>query len=68
MIAGAAHDSFLEKSLVTPNEVENKIRRVLQNVNSERYTRKGRRDDTPAVLSRASTPVTGDSMGDETDQ
>ena len=47
--------------------VEAKIKRVLQNVSSERYSRKGKRDDTFAPFKREKTPATSDTVETEDD-
>ena len=66
-ISEAAQASFIEQSLVTPSEIEAKIKRVLQNLSSERYKRKGKRDDTPAPFDRERTPGTSDNVKTEDD-
>ena len=66
-IVAAAQASFVHQSLVTPADVEAKMKRVLQNVSSERYSRKGKRDDTPAPFEREKTPATSDAVETEDD-
>ena len=58
----AAQASFIEQNLVTPAEIEAKIKRVLQNLSRERYTRKGKREDTPAPFDREKTTATSDNV------
>ena len=67
IISAAAQASFVEQNLVTPAEIEAKIKRVLQNLSSERYARKGKRDDTPAPFVRERTPGTSDNVETEDD-
>ena len=63
----AAQASFIKQNLVTRAEIVAKIKRILQNLSSERYTRKGKREDTPAPFDREKTTATSDNVETEDD-
>ena len=59
--AAAAFASFEEKVIVAPQNIEAKLRRLLQNIMSEQYNRKGKRDDTQRPLSRSNSTASATS-------
>ena len=59
--AAAAFASFEEKVVVAPQDIEAKLRRLLQNITSEQYNRRGKRDDTPRPLSRSNSTASATS-------
>ena len=59
--AAAAFASFEEKVIVAPQNIEAKLRRLLQNITSEQYNRKGKREDTQRPLSRSNSTASATS-------
>ena len=59
--AATAFASFEEKVIVAPQNIEAKLRRLLQNITSEQYNRKGKREDTQRPLSRSNSTASATS-------
>ena len=59
--------SFQEKALVVSKDLNDKIRRLFQNITSEWNKRKGKRSVTPHPLRRSSPNEVGESDGDKTE-
>ena len=62
---GATAASFQEKALVVSKDLDDKIRRLFQNITSEWNKRKGKRSVTPRPLNRSSPIEIGESDDDK---